>query len=471
MAACPSSNHSLTDLPLELFSAVCEQLDLHDLVRVAETCKRFRHGDGGPETVELPTKSPIVAALRKHAFDRPELIPSTRPIGCSESWVAYLARCARQRRCREAPPIAAGRKHSLFVVGAGRLLTCGEGAAVGHGDAGADTFHATPVAALAGLRVRSVAAERAHSLVLSWDGRVFSWGKNDNGQLGQGDKLNRPLPTLVEVLEAVCSIGTTCDSCVAVTQSGDVFSWGQSFELSAPDLLRPVLVKGLMEGVRVRRVCVGSGSVFAIGENGEVSSWGYNGFGCLGHGDELVQDSPKRVEALRGVRVSSVAVARGHALALAEDGLVYAWGENFLGSLLGNSHVERDLLPKPVEALRGVRLNSIAAAHLRSYAVADTGELWTWGCNRDGDSPLGHAEQTNCPVPKPIESLRGVKVDAVAAGNQHTLAMADDGSVYVWGNVSAAESGALGIGPSSGVTRKNVRKPRRVPVLRVACGL
>jgi alpha-tubulin suppressor-like RCC1 family protein len=47
--------------------------------------------------------------------------------------------------------------------------------------------------------------------------------------------------------------------------------------------------------------------------------------GLLAHGDAQYQHSPKRIEALRGVRVSSVSVGWEHALALAEDGLVYAF--------------------------------------------------------------------------------------------------------------------------------------------------
>jgi hypothetical protein len=71
--------------------------------------------------VEQPTKSPVVTALRELPFPRGELIPSTRPSGCSDSWIAYLARCARQRRRRDSPTIAAGGVHNLFVDAAGRL--------------------------------------------------------------------------------------------------------------------------------------------------------------------------------------------------------------------------------------------------------------------------------------------------------------------------------------------------------------
>jgi alpha-tubulin suppressor-like RCC1 family protein len=132
---------------------------------------------------------------------------------------------------------------------------------------------------------------------------------------------------------------------------------------------------------------------------------------------------------------------------------------------------KRELLPKPVEALRGVRVSSVAAAYYRSYAVADTGELWAWGKDGDGETPLGHGEQMHCPLPKPIESLRGVKVDAVVASVHHTLALADDGNVFAWGCGIAARTGALGLGAAAMPAGVGVRTPQCVPELRVACGL
>jgi alpha-tubulin suppressor-like RCC1 family protein len=457
---------SMLGLPLELITAVCQQLDPRALVRFAATCKRFRYGEDGLETAELPTKLPVVTALREHAFSRPTLIPSTRPAGCSESWVAYLARCARQRSCREELPIAAGRLHSLFLDSTGRLLAGGDGVAVGHGYANAFYSNPTPVAALAGVRVRSVAAGCNHSLALGWDGRVYSWGKNWDGQLGHGDKLDRPSPVLVEGLEGVCSIAADSRYSVhsfAVTQSGDVFTCGRVSRTERD--FRPTIVEGF-EGLRMRRV-FGGLSGFAIGEAGELFSWGSGSYGVLGHGDTQYQPSPKRVEAMRGVPVSMVSVGAWHVLALAEDGLVYAWGENTARSVLGNPHVERELLPKPIEALSGVLVSNIAAGQ-RNYAVADTGELWAWGeAGRLDSAPLGHGELVHCFLPKPIAALRGVKTIAVAANKNHTLALADGGGVYAWGSRDAARCGALG----SAARKLFVPAPRRIPALRVACGL
>jgi alpha-tubulin suppressor-like RCC1 family protein len=185
------------------------------------------------------------------------------------------------------------------------------------------------------------------------------------------------LPTLVEGLHGVCGVSADGRLSLAVTSSGDVFGWGEPVDPEAEDEeseLRPVVVEGF-GGMRMRSVCASVGLAFAIGEAGQFYSWGRGEHGRLGHGNEQDQSTPKRVEALRDVRVSCVSVGWHHAIALTEDGLVYAWGEHLGRSLLGNPNAERELLPKPVEALRGVRVGSIAAAAFRSYAVADTGEV------------------------------------------------------------------------------------------------
>jgi hypothetical protein len=280
---------ALRELPLEMLTHVCQHLGLADLVRVAATCKGFRHG--GLETVELPTGSPVVMVLRTLAFTHPELVPSTRPIG-SESWVSYLARCARQRRCRESPPLAAAEWHSLFRDATGRLLACGRGGVrEGHGNGLADYIFPTLVAAMPGIRVRTMVAAHCHSLALGWDGRVYSWGENRHGELGHGDKLTRASPALVEGLVGVRGIAAFQDLNLAVTQSGAVYQWGKLFCRDSEDTLRPTIVAGF-GGVRVSRVFAGRCAAFAIGEDGELFSWGEDRSGRLGHGDRHDQPAP-----------------------------------------------------------------------------------------------------------------------------------------------------------------------------------
>jgi alpha-tubulin suppressor-like RCC1 family protein len=67
-----------------------------------------------------------------------------------------------------------------------------------------------------------------------------------------------------------------------------------------------------------------------------------------------------------------------------------------------------------------------------------------------------------------MDSFRGMKVDAVAANLNHTIARAEDGSVYVWGDSSGLD--ALGLGPLVSDANEPVRTPQRVAGLRLACG-
>lgn len=142
-------------------------------MRLTAACRRFCHGDGRLVTVNLPTMYPVVTVLREHALPGSEVNPSPRPIDCFESWVT-----ARQHRFREAPPIWAGDTHNLFVDAAGWLMTWGKGFAVPPGHA--DSIHSdpTPVAGMAGVRVRSLATGALHNIALGWDGRVYWWGTN-----------------------------------------------------------------------------------------------------------------------------------------------------------------------------------------------------------------------------------------------------------------------------------------------------
>jgi E3 ubiquitin-protein ligase HERC2 len=119
-----------------------------------------------------------------------------------------------------------------------------------------------------------------------------------------------------------------------VAYAGTVFSWGDALLGGIEKSLSPTIVEGF-GGTSVRNVVVVRAAAFAIGEDGELFSWGRGEGGRLGHGDAQDRPSPKRVERLWDIWVSNVAVGSQHAVALAEDGLVYAWGKSEERSVWG----------------------------------------------------------------------------------------------------------------------------------------
>jgi alpha-tubulin suppressor-like RCC1 family protein len=177
---------------------------------------------------------------------------------------------------------------------------------------------------------------------------------------------------------------------------------------------------------------------------GRVFSFGLERHGCLGHDSTESQALPKEIEALRGVDVVSVSAGGRHALALTYTGGVYSWGAD--PRILGHGTpfgVDTGMiglikeLPRRIEALRGVRVRCVAAGRQHSCAVTDEGHVYTWGRGRTG--ALGHFEFENEPLPKRVEMLYGNGICAVgvAAGGDHTLVAISGGAVWGFGSLNA----------------------------------
>jgi alpha-tubulin suppressor-like RCC1 family protein len=95
------------------------------------------------------------------------------------------------------------------------------------------------------------------------------------------------------------------------------------------------------------------------------------------------------------------------------------------------------MLPKRIEALRGVRVRCIAAGSGHSCAVTVEGHVYTWG--QGGTGALGHMSFENEPFPKRVEMLYDNRVCAVgvATGAKHTLVADADGAVWGFGYLNA----------------------------------
>jgi E3 ubiquitin-protein ligase HERC2 len=163
----------------------------------------------------------------------------------------------------------------------------------------------------------------------------------------------------------------------------------------------------------------------------------------LGHGSIEPQVLPKEVEALHGVDVASVSFGFLNALALTCTGGVYSWGCPGFGLLAAGHGTPYDIgatynwLPRRIEALRGVRVRCTSAGGWHSCAVTDEGHVYTWGKGRTG--ALGHMSFEDEPLPKRVEILYDHRVFAVgvAAGARHTLVADAAGGAWGFGHLNA----------------------------------
>lgn len=173
----------------------------------------------------------------------------------------------------------------------------------------------------------------------------------------------------------------------------------------------------------VTSVAAGTAHALAVAQDGMVYAWGANGSGQLGDGTHAKRRSPILVPGL--TNVVRVVAGRSHSLALTGDGRVFAWGANARGQLgIGSSRPSRT----PIEVTSLSNIVAIDAGNAHSVAVARTGEVYTWGANEHGQLGDGSRKDRRNPVRIALDD-----VIAVAAGGDHTLALDREGVVYAWG--------------------------------------
>lgn len=296
-----------------------------------------------------------------------------------------------------------------------------------------------PVKLPPGVSIVAVSAGAVHSLALTSDGRVLAWGKNNRGELGDGSTASSPLPVWVKLPRGVkiTVIAAGSVNSLAVTSSGDVLAWGWDAFGQLGDGTRitsdiPVRVK-LPRGVRVVAVSAGEQHCLALTARGRVLAWGRNDSGQLGTGDTRVRLVPAWVRLPGGTRVTAIATGMFHSLAATSSGRVLAWGYNVFGQLgVGLVGTSKSDLPVWAGLPKAARIVAVAAGGEHSLALTARGVLFAWGVNYEGQ--LGDGRQgLGRHRPLPVKLPRGTRVTAIAAGWGHSLALTSAGAVLAWG--------------------------------------
>jgi alpha-tubulin suppressor-like RCC1 family protein len=345
---------------------------------------------------------------------------------------------------------AAGGAFTVVKTG-GRLLAWGSNASGEVGDGSTEPRRTPTVVTGITAPVVAIASGAFHTLALTSDGSVYAWGHNHSGELGDGTTKNNPTPTLVPGLHDVRAVAAGAGFSLALEADGSVLAWGnnQSGELGdgkAPqDHTTPALVRGLGAGSGVVEIAAGADFGMVRKADGSVSEWGNGTSGQLGDSTTDKQSAPTPVHGLGpGSHVVAIAGGGAHALALGADGSVLAWGNNRAGELGDGSAPDDKLAPVPVSGLgAGSGVVAISAGGSFSLAATRDGKVYAWGNNRSGELGDGNAP-TDRSVPGRVPGLPPTSgLHAIAGGGEHCVAIANDGSVWVWGN---NRSGQLGDG-------------------------
>ncbi|XP_032230239.2 uncharacterized protein LOC5505968 isoform X2 [Nematostella vectensis] len=330
----------------------------------------------------------------------------------------------------------------------GFLITwgCGEFAQHGHG-------HCNDVPISSGLfnpllvgqdgQVTHIACGSSHTLVITGDGRLFSWGNGNSGQLGIGSTNTTLQPHLVPlgVTPGTRIEGVACGTrhSFVWTEEGECFSFGNNYsaqlgyDFRKPDFkdnqLKPIYVDTLFNR-KVLQVACGSRHSLFLFSNGHVAAVGCNNRGQIGIGNKTDTFCIQNVPDLTGVTV--VACGNSHCLAADVQGQVWAWGYS---KACG---AREDLLsPENIFTSTDSCVKALSGGDSHSMILLHNGRLLTVGNNYEGQ--LGHGSGIKF-LSSPLEVkhpfLQG-RVQDISVGENTSAAVTDNGKLYMWGQNSS----------------------------------
>lgn len=325
--------------------------------------------------------------------------------------------------------VSAGLLHSTFLTETGDVYAFGfnNRGPLGLGDEESRT-EAVEVTALENTNIKAIANGNSFSFAIEETGKLYGWGSNSNGQLGLGDLDERLEPVLIDFFadKPVVTVAPGNSHTLVLTEDGSVYAMGaaRDGQLGSPDALdedgspltrvaSPLLVEGL-SGTIVA-ISAFTKTSFAVTDDGRVFGWGESRNGQLLQGENLedgtFEPNPEDILApieLTDFMPSGVIDIKGGArwaVALTEDGDVYAWGPNDqgpTGGLDGAPEIESDVsfYPTKIAALDDVTIVEITTGPNSIIAVTDKGQIFTWGSNSDGR--LGYETDGSVYIPQEV---------------------------------------------------------------------
>lgn len=161
--------------------------------------------------------------------------------------------------------------------------------------------------------------------------------------------------------------------------------------------------------------------------------WGHSRDGHLGMGDKINILEPCELESLSTKNIIQISAGEHHCCALSDESEVFIWGACPVSGVL-TEEPTKDIIqtPTPVCGLEAKSVIRVICGNRCSYALTDTGNVYSWGIGRYG--VLGHGNTENYEFPGMITAFNGKTIVGIDSGGNHACAWTSDGRVYSWGS-------------------------------------
>lgn len=349
-----------------------------------------------------------------------------------------------------APMITVGNKFIIVQTASGEIWGWGDNASGVLGTAssketGTNITAPTQIPLPQNVTAVSVSAGFDHVLMLGSDGNVYAWGNNEAGQLGTsfGDTLSTP--TLVAGLQckSIVAVAAGHRFSLALSEGGKVYSFGLNdklqlgYEPTAKASATPTLIEAL-SGVFVKQIHAGYDSVTAIDVDGKVYLWGGGSNSVLGLEAPPENHLPTALPEAKGaLPIVCADLSANHSAYLQNDGTVGFMGLNKFGQYGNGETSDKAAVKFKVTDTASLGVSAIATSDAQTVLLTVDGKVYTAGARMPNNAD-GSATATFAPL---FAEEKAPVATAIAASYQNGAIIAQDGSIWTWGDNSCGQLG------------------------------
>ena len=317
--------------------------------------------------------------------------------------------------------VSGGLPFTATIKSDGTLWTWGRNSYGGLGD-NTVVHKSSPVQTVAfGTNWKQVAAGYIHTAAIKTDGTLWCWGYNLYGQLGENTATQRNSPIQTVAFGTNWKqVSSGFYHCAAIKTDGTLWTWGYNDNGQLGDntiVHRSSPVQTTAFGSNWKQVYCGRYNTAAIKTDGTLWCWGQNANGQLGDSTITKKSSPVQTIAF-GTNWMQVFSGYQFTAAIKADGTLWTWGQNSYGGLGDNTTIKRS---SPVQTVAfGTSWKQVAGGSSHIAAIKTDGTLWVWGSGLAGQ--LGNNTTTD--KSSPVQSIMyGTNWKQVSGGNQQTAAI------------------------------------------------
>jgi len=265
---------------------------------------------------------------------------------------------------------------------------------------------------------------------IDYNGKIWTWGLNVKGQLGINAKTFKCTPVAIcGTTKTFCHISIGSAHIVSIDYKGQIWAWGWNFwaelgDNSSVSRLTPVSIHGAKK--TFCKISANYDFTLSIDYKGQVWGWGYNTYGQLGDNSLLWKGTPISIHGSKKT-FCKISASYNHVISIDKNGQIWEWGNNTYGQL-GDNSLAIKCTPVSIHGAKKTFCHISAGTNFTT-AIDYKNHIWAWGQNNTGQIGINTINL----YLTPLNINQNKTYCHISAGAQHTITIDYQGQVWGWG--------------------------------------